>query len=396
MGMTVKATTSTEALLDRLSRMEPTDMPVLSVYLDTRHNEVGREAFEPFLRKELRARAESYARRSLARESVETDAARILSYVRTELPPRAQSAILFSCAAAGLFESEVLEAPIGENRVYIGRQPHLYPLARLIDQYRRYATLVADTHVARIFVFGLGRELAHETIVHEKTRRTAMGGWSQMRYQRHVDHRHLKHAKEAAAALARIVREEAVEGVIVGGDEVILPLVREELPKDVTDKVIDVRHMDVRTPEHEILQSTLDVFRRRDSADDAEAVTRLYDDYRGGGLAVVGLADTMAALDAGQVDELLLSAAPIGLDRAEDPEQDTTHAAIAPDALARRETLAGDLVARARRTGASVRFIEDVNLLWDVGGMGAFLRYRLSVDGPAVPPVVLPEVDYEP
>ena len=145
-----------------------------------------------------------------------------------------------------------------------------------------------------------------------------------------------------------------------------------------------------------MLRSTLELFRRRDNADDAEAVTRLFDDYRGGGLAVVGLADTLAALDAGQVDELLLSAAPIGLDRSEDPEHDIAHAAIAPDALARRETLAGDLVARARRTGASVRFIENVNLLWDVGGLGAFLRYRLSVDGPAVPPAVLPEVDYEP
>jgi peptide chain release factor subunit 1 len=394
--MSAKVQTPAEALLDRLAAFPPTEMPVLSVYLDARANEVGRTGFEPFLRKELRARIESYPRRSPERESVAADAERIQDYVRDHVPASASTVAIFACAAADLFEAQSLEVPYGENRIYVGEEPHLYPLSRVLEQYRRYAALIADTHVARVFVFGMGQELDHKTVVSEKTRRTMVGGWSQMRYQRHVDHRHLKHAKEAAAALTRVVRHEAIEHVVIGGDAVILPLVREELSKDVTQKVIDVLSVDAKTPEHEILSLTLDVFRRHDAATDVEVVTRLFDEYRSGGLAVVGLLDTLEALEAGQVDELLLTALPSGLDRSADHEHDSPTTGLPPDQLAQRETLAGDLVLRARRTGAAVRFVDDANLLWSVGGAGAFLRYRLAPEEPTAQPLLIPEVDYEP
>ena len=56
-----------------------------------------------------------------------------------------------------------------------------------MNEYRRYAVLVADTNRARIFVFGRGRILAAAEVQSETTNRSQMGGWSQMRYQRHVD-----------------------------------------------------------------------------------------------------------------------------------------------------------------------------------------------------------------
>jgi peptide chain release factor subunit 1 len=390
--MSAKVRTAADVLLDRLTGITSTDMPILSVYLDARANAVGRDGFEPFLRKELHARIESYPSRSPERESVAADAQRIQKHVRDRVPASAKTVAIFACSAVGLFEAESLDAPYGENRVYVGDTPHLYPLARLADEYRRYAALVADTHVARIFVFGLGRELEQQSIVNERTRRAVVGGWSQMRYQRHVDHRHLKHAKEAAAALTRVVRDEAIENVVIGGDEVILPLVRAELPKDVTQKVIEVLPLEVRAPEHEVLGRTLDAFRRHDAATDIEAVHRLFDEYRSGGLAVVGLLDTISALEAGRVDELLLTAVPTGLDRSADRGHDSPTAGLTPDQLRQRETLAGDLVIRARRTGAALRFIEDAALLWSVGGAGAFLRYRLPPETPAEPPGV-PEID---
>ncbi len=123
-----------------------------------------------------------------------------------------------------------LDAPIEKHQLFIFKQPHLYPLARLINEYRRYAVLVADSNRARIFVFGRGRTLAAEEVQNEKMNRTEVGGWSQMRYQRHVDHLRLQHAKEVVEALDRIVREEAIESVIIAGDEVVIPVLREQMP----------------------------------------------------------------------------------------------------------------------------------------------------------------------
>ena len=375
--MTTTTRTPVDELLDRLALLEPTERPVLSLYLDTRPNDVGRDAFDSFLRKELQRGIDSYPPRSPDRESIEADATRIQEHVRTQLPKEAQTLALFACSAAGLFEALPLEVPLGESRLFLGSQPHLYPLARLLDQYRRYAVLVADTHVARVLVFGLGTEVRREEDVFTpKTRRTMVGGWSQMRYQRHVDNRHLKHAKEAAHALARVVREEGIEQVILSGEDTVLTLLREELPKEVSDRVIDSLSLTVRAPEHEILAATLEAFRRYDATDDSEAVRALADEYRAGGLAVVGLRDCLAALEAGQVDELVLPADATAIDGAQDGED--------------KDTRAGDLVARARRTGAAVRFIENAALLQELGGIGAFLRYRLSPET-AVPPVDLLE-----
>jgi peptide chain release factor subunit 1 len=352
-----------EAMLDRLATFEPTNVPVLSLYLDARPGERGRDRFRAFLRNELPAVANSYPPRSPERESLEKDTARVERWVRDELRPSANGVGLFACEPAGLFEALQFEVPFEQNGLHVESRPHLYPLARLADQYRRYAVLLTDTHSARVYVFALGRAVDAEEVRNPKQRRHEMGGWSQARYQRHVDNFHLLHAKEAVAALARVAREDDVDQLIIAGDEAVLPLVRDHLPKELEKRVIDVLRLEARAPEHEVLKSTLAAFRRHDAMTDTQTVQRMLDAYRAGGLAVVGLRETRRALLAGQVDELLLSADPRALRAAAGPD-------VAPEALA------NELVTQARRTDAGVKFIEDASLLEDVEGVGARLRYR--------------------
>ncbi len=171
---------------------------------------------------------------------------------------------IFACAGKDdFFEAVQLDAPIEKHQLFIFKQPHLYPLARLINEYRRYAVLVADSNRARIFVFGRGRTLAAKEVQNEKMNRTEVGGWSQMRFQRHVDHLRLQHAKEVVEALDRIVREEAIESVIIAGDEVVIPVLREQMPPALAAKVEDRMNLDIRTPEHEIMERTLETFQAR-------------------------------------------------------------------------------------------------------------------------------------
>ncbi len=368
--------------LDELAAYEPNGLPVVSLYLDTRPDQHGRDNFGGFVRKEFAARARSFAPDSVERASFKCDAERVRVYLRDELRRSANGVALFACAAANhFFKAVQLDAPINRHRLHVGDRPHLYPLARLLDQYPRYVALLADTNSARLFVFGLGRALGGEEVNNVKVARTQVGGWSQMRYQRHVDNYHLLHAKEVVEVLERVVREEGVGHVVLAGDEVIIPLLREQLPPRLADKVIDVLRLDIRTPEHEVLKATTEALREHNTQTDAERVRRLLDQYRAGGLAVVGLRDTLTALYQGQVDELLLSASAREI-RCDEEEFEGTPAEDAPhDQLDMRghepHMVAADLlVARARITGARVTFIEDPALLADVGGTGALLRYR--------------------
>jgi hypothetical protein len=87
-----------------------------------------------------------------------------------------------------------------------------------------------------------------------------------------------------------------------------------------------------------------------------EKVRRLMQQYRARGLAVVGLQETLDALANGQVQAFLA------------PE--------IPDSKGGTESEEPREVTKAKQTGATVTFVEDVALLESAGGVGAFLRWR--------------------
>ena len=380
-----------EQIIDRLAGFEPVGLPVLSLYLNAQANEHGRQDFERFLRKEFSERARTFKAHSPERESFDRDVERINLYLRDELRPETNGVAIFACAGAEeFFEPIQTVAPIENHRLYIYNQPHLYPIARLMGQFPRYAVLVADTNRARLIVIGRGKALSSDEIQNVKTRGAKVGGWSQMRYQRHLEQYHLQHAKEVVDQLERIVREDDIEHIILAGDEVIIPKLKEQFPKTVADKIVDVLSLDINAPEHEVLAESMEAMREYDAQTDAEKVARLLDEYRAGGLAVVGSTDTLEALAMGQVEELVIAA------RQQHVEGDREDVAILSDnevaepvvagqdggAVANLEAdsviVADDLVTRARQTSARITFVEDPSLLEEVGGCGAFLRYRIQ------------------
>lgn len=371
---------SVNQLLDELAAFEPVSLPVISLYLNTQPDERGRANVEAFVRKEMRSVAKTYPGGSPERASVERDTERIIRYVSKELRPEANGAAIFACAAqADFFEAVQLAAAITEHRLYVYHQPHLYPLARLADQYRRYAAIVADTNAARLYVFALGATKASETIKGKKTSRASAGGWSQARYQRRGQNAHLSHAKEIVAALDQLVREEQIDSILIAGDEVILPLLRQQLPDHLAGKLIDELQLDLSAPEHEVIRATFEAMREHDATSDQAKAQRLLDEYRAGGLAVIGAHDTLVALTRGQGDELLICA---NIEQFH-PDVESVGVVMAPlapgsgpDSPTRQVLMADALVTRARQTGASITFIEDAALLAPVGGVGLMLRYR--------------------
>lgn len=379
-----RVTTLPEKLLDRLLSFEPTPAPVISLYLDARVNEHGQRTFMPFVRKQLNERLKSYDVQSEERQSFEEDFVRIMRYLEHEVPDTVQGLAVFACSAArDWFEVGDFEAPFERNRVFISDRPHVYPLARLIDQYRRYAVVLADTNRAQIFVFAAGRAVERQDVQNVKTKHTKVGGWSQSRYQRHEQNYHLQHAKEVVEMLEKIVRDENIEHVILAGDEAtVIPLLREQMPKTIEEKVIDALSLAIDTPEHELLEESLTAFRRHDSLTDMDKVQRLLNEYRADDLGVAGAAETLAALSNGQVEEMLIAAKAESLQYDEEEVKKVLELYRGeeplPDELDQR-SVADELVKRASTlSSATVTFIEDSTQLEMLGGVGGFLRYRIS------------------
>ncbi len=370
-----------DEVVARLAAFKPSGFPVLSLYLNTEPDQDGRDNFGPFVRKELKSRARTFAPGTSERESYDADAKKIQEYLDGELNASANGLAVFACAGADLFEAIQLDAPIGEHRLYVYSQPHLYHLARLNDEYPRYAAVLADTNSARIFVFGLGAMLAKHEVQNEKTRTVKVGGWSQQRYRRRTENFRAEHAEDVVRTLERVVREEKIPSIVLAGDEVIVPLLRDAMTQELSEKVVDVLKLDINAPDADVLRSTLETMREHDAQDDAGKARRLFEEHRAAGLASVGLAETLAALELGQVDELLISAS---LEQLHPEEEEIAEplamhagAASASNTATRSVMLPDELVTRAKQGGARVTFIEDPQLLAGVGGVGAFLRFRI-------------------
>ena len=383
--------------LDRLARMEPVPYPVVSLYLNTQPNEHGRDQYQTFVRQEFRARSRTYPSGSPDRESLDKDMERITAYLASELETSANGVAIFACSAAELFETVQLNAAVDRHWLYIGDSPHLYPLARLESQFPRYAVVLADTNSARILVFASGELVSQEHIQGFKTRRTQQGGWSQARFQRHISNFHVHHAKEVADALDRIVQQEDISQIFTVGDEVILPLLRDQLPKHLAEKVVDHLKLDTRAPLGDVQAASMEAQARLNETSDREKVDAAIGGYRAGALGVVGPEETLSALIKGQVDELLLAANVDAIQRlspartsslglavamADDstmlnPAVEPTAGGEAAEADPQAVRLADELVTRATQTGAKVTMIEDPVLLQEYGGVAGLLRFRI-------------------
>lgn len=380
---------SPEQLLDQLLLFEPLPAPFISLYLDARTNENGQRTFLPFVRKQLNERGRSYPADSPERASFEEDFVRILRYLEDEIEPSVQGLAIFACSAANdYFRAGQFRAPFARNQLFVLERPQVYPLARLIDRYRHYAVVLADTNRAQIFVFSAGETVQKYEIQNVKTKHAKTGGWSQARYQRHEENYHLQHAKEVVDHLERIVLEEQLDHIILAGDEeVVIPLLREQMPKALSEKVIDTLSLSIDTPEYELLQASLKAFHANDSLTDRQKVEKFLDEFRADNLAVAGVPDTLAALSNGQVQELLIASSPQDLkyDEAEVKKVLAAYEAIAevPEVINER-SVADELVRRARQlSSAQVTFVEEASSLEQVGGVGALLRYRISPDSAA-------------
>jgi peptide subunit release factor 1 (eRF1) len=209
-----------------------------------------------------------------------------------------------------------------------------------------------------------------------------------MRYQRHTENYHFHHAKEIVDNLERLVRNERIEHVMLAGDEeTIIPLLREQMPKEITEKVIDVLSLGIDTPEHELIEETLNACRRHNSLSDMEKVEHLIGEYQRDGLAVAGVPQTLAALSNGQVEELLIASAADALqfDKQEVEKVLSLYSSQGEaSATLDQRTVADELVRRATRlSSARITFVEDDSALKNIGGVGALLRYRMSAENAA-------------
>jgi peptide chain release factor subunit 1 len=186
-------------------------------------------------------------------------------------------------------------------------------------------------------------------------RKRSMGGWSQARYQRHIEKHRADFAGEAAGQIERLIDREGATRLVLAGDEVAITPLREALsPRALSLVEGEPLRLDIRTPPDAVASEVYPLLARAEADEACSIGDRLVSAVRAGGLGVVGLEATRKALEYGQADTLVLDEdAPI-------------------DGEARRL-----LVSQAATTSADVEIVRGHESFSDLGGVGALLRYPL-------------------
>jgi peptide chain release factor subunit 1 len=368
--------------MSRLLAAQPGESPFISLYLDTGANETGKKDFPVFLKKQLNDHAAVIDPESPKYASFAIDRERIEEFVGSVDPSTRGMAIFARSGEEDFFETFEFSVPFSENRFYMFGRPFVFPLVRLIDQNPTFAVVSADTNAAHIYVFKRAERIRREDIQNTKTNRSEVGGWSQMRYQRHIENFHQQHAKEVVEELDKIVRTDRIDRVILAGDEaVIVPLLRAEMSDELQKTVIGSLPLNINTPEHEVFEAARDILAKHEEENDRERITYLNEVNYDEGVGVTGFPETLSALFNGQVQELYLTADPDEIDYRNDdvklvlreyaPGIDDT----VPEAN-QKELLIDELIRQAASSADRIRFVSDPHLLKTAGGVGAILRYQ--------------------
>jgi len=373
--------TDLQTKLQELTALPSTEHPFLSIYLDWRPDGTGLRQSVQALEQAFDLIAGQIKQREGNLKSFEADRERIMDYVNRDAPKDASGLAIFACDAEGIWETLPLQVPV-ETQIVEDRYPHIFNLARILDDYETYAVVLADSQESRIFVISLNEaEKAGETQADEKIRRFEAGGWGQMLFQRRTENIIKAHTKDIADKLGRIIKRYDVQHVIIAGNDSIKGTVLDSMPAQIKDKLVDYVKLDINSNWQSIMETIEPMMREVERAQEADDVDDLETEVNSkGGLGAVGIGDVALALTKGQV-RMLLMLQDFMATGGECPNCGSLRPGLRPTcpfdgAEMQQIDLREAFVARARQQNAVIQIVEQSPFLAQHEGVGALLYYR--------------------
>jgi peptide chain release factor subunit 1 len=301
------------AELRTLAKFSAGSLPVISVYLNTQwRDQHQRTRTTTFFEQHLHQARALEPETESARQSLARDLARLSRWGQQYLQSPGASFMpgvaLFACARADLWVEFPSPLPF-EDEWSITDRPVLRQLARLDEDYTNALLVLVDSRTARIYEVVLGGFLAETDFASEVPGRHKQGGWAQARYQRHVQEHIDRHYKEVAAYIASYLVAHPHTHLILGGHHDIIADFRHCLPPSVQAQVLETVSLDMQDERRRILEVAQDVLQRHEREEELATVQLLVNRAGHGGLAVLGLPATVAAVNTARVHKLVMQKA---------------------------------------------------------------------------------------
>jgi len=286
------------------------DSHVLSLYLDVDQSKASNlnRGFETAAENLFRHVAEA----SLAPNggaAFDSESRTVLRFIQ-DYVPHGKSLVLFSDSAREFWWHRDLQVAVPSEARW-SPKPWLRPLLDVLEDSDRFAAVLIDKHRARIVTVdatGMKRDIELVSDVPGKHVSTGTDHiWSQGRMDRdHVNHLKL-HARRTADELTNLVDRLKLARVVVGGPVEATSILMAELPKRIEQMVIGEASVSLDAPDDRLLGELRQIQSRDEHEAEARAVDSLITAAKKGDRAVLGVADTLLAIQQGRVYRMVVA-----------------------------------------------------------------------------------------
>jgi peptide chain release factor subunit 1 len=351
--------------------LDPRDVPT-AADVETRANSLISEA-----QRILDERKGSLGREQ--REALKRDIERIESWFDDGFDRQGVRGVaVFADGLDGFWSTVPLPDPVPDE-VRIAGELYLAPLARLVG--RSDGVLVAAVGRERGQVFKLEggqlQEIADDT--EDVPGRHDQGGWSQARYERHIDEIVERHWRRVAETLDRCVRARRGARVVLVGAEDMRSDFESMLPNDVKGCLLGWTTAEAHADGPQLLEAARPVIEAWWEQRETQLLERWREEAAKNGRASTGWEQTLEAASDGRAELLLVQ------DGADEPAYQCPRCGRAQisngscpldgTTLEARESGLDLAVHQTLAHGGTVQVIRGRRDLEPVGGVGALLRY---------------------
>ena len=162
-----------------------------------------------------------------------------------------KSLLFFVCSEIGLFE--VL--PVNESVSHtfeVSRSPNLVALEALAIKAHGTGVILVNKEIARIYTFRFNELRLDRVIEDEVPNKHHKGGWSQMRYQRHVEDHVYRHLSRASNVTSHVLDVRKWDSVLIAGPEEVRTMFTGLLHPYVTQRIVGDLSLSVDISESEL------------------------------------------------------------------------------------------------------------------------------------------------
>jgi peptide chain release factor subunit 1 len=191
------------------------------------------------------------------------------------------------------------------DRVRVGREFHLAPLVPLVGRGEGALVAVVGRERGELFRLRSGRldEIADRS--DEVPGQHDQGGWSQARFQRHIEKLVGEHLREVAEELDRRVRRmRSPKLIVVTSDETRAEL-DALISKDTRSAVIGWPSAEAHAGPSDLLELTSPILQQARAREEREVVERWREEAGRGGRAASGWGETLEAASDARIEVLL-------------------------------------------------------------------------------------------